>query len=46
MHSGRDYAGTWPLGHVRYGVQIDTTNGVPSREHADEHQAEDEDEKE
>jgi hypothetical protein len=46
MHSGRDYAGTWPLGHVRYGVQIDTTIGVPSREHENEHEAEDEDEKE
>ena len=46
MRSGRDYAGTWPLGHVRYGVQIDTTSGVPSREHEDEHEAEDEDEKE
>jgi hypothetical protein len=44
MHPGRIYAGTWPLGHARYGVQIETTNGVPSDE--DEHEAEHEDEKE
>jgi hypothetical protein len=46
MRSGRAYAGTWPLGHVRYGVQIDTTNGVPSHEDEDEHEADHEDEKE
>jgi len=44
MRSGRAYAGTWPLGYVRYGVQIDTSNDVPS--HEDEHEAEDEDQKE
>ena len=32
MRSGRAYAGTWPLGFVRYGVEIDTINGVPSNE--------------
>jgi hypothetical protein len=44
MRPGRNYAGTWPLDNVRYGVQIDTTNGVPS--HVDEHEAEHKEEKE
>jgi hypothetical protein len=44
MRPGRIYAGTWPLEHVRYGVQIETTNGVPS--HEDEQEAEDEEAKE
>jgi len=44
MRPGRIYAGTWPLDHVRYGVQIETTNGGPS--HADAHEAADEEEKE
>jgi hypothetical protein len=40
MRPGRIYAGTWPLEHVRYGVQIETTNGAPSDEdeHEDEHE--------
>ena len=44
MRPGRIYAGTWPLEHVRYGVQIETTSGVHSYE--DEHEAEDQEEKE
>jgi hypothetical protein len=44
MRPGRNYAGTWPLYYVRYGVQIDTANGLTSQE--DEHEAEDEEDKE